>query len=177
VECHVIVTERANHAQDYLLDCCLDGIDGVICIGGDGMFAELFNGLLFRSIKDKFNQDLVNDPNAEEWINSHDLPKPIVRIGVVPGGSTDAVAMSLHGTNDVTTATLHVILGDQRDVDVTSVCSGGKFQTFSLAMVSYGYFGDLLRRSEKYRWMGPKRYDVSGVRTFLGRYFLINVLT
>ena len=159
------------------------------------MFAELFNGLLFRSIKDKFNQDLVNDPNAEEWISSNDLPKPIVRIGVVPGGSTDAVAMSkqfiifyfhfsnfflnilqffnlgLHGTNDVTTATLHVILGDQRDVDVTSVCSGGKFQTFSLAMVSYGYFGDLLRRSEKYRWMGPKRYDVSGVRTFLGRYF------
>ena len=61
---------------------------------GDGMFAELFNGLLFRSIKDKFNQDLVNDPNAEEWISSHDLPKPIVRIGVVPGGSTDAVAMS-----------------------------------------------------------------------------------
>ena len=61
---------------------------------GDGMFAELFNGLLFRSIKDKFNQDLLNDPNAEEWINSTDLPKPIVRIGVVPGGSTDAVAMS-----------------------------------------------------------------------------------
>ena len=79
--------------------------------------------------------------------------------------------LGLHGTNDVTTATLHVILGDQRDVDVTSVCSGGKFQTFSLAMVSYGYFGDLLRRSEKYRWMGPKRYDVSGVKTFLGRYF------
>ena len=76
----------------------------------------------------------------------------------------------LHGTNDVTTATLHVLLGDQREVDVTSVCSGGKFQTFSLAMVSYGYFGDLLRRSEKYRWMGPKRYDISGVRTFLGEY-------
>ena len=70
----------------------------------------------------------------------------------------------------MTTATLHVILGDQREVDVTSVCSGGKFQTFSLAMVSYGYFGDLLRRSEQYRWMGPKRYDVSGVRTFLGGY-------
>ena len=65
-----------------------------IFFAGDGMFAELFNGLLFRSIKDKFNQDLVNDPNAEEWISSNDLPKPIVRIGVVPGGSTDAVAMS-----------------------------------------------------------------------------------
>ena len=35
MECHVIITERANHAQDYLLDCCLDGVDGVICIGGE----------------------------------------------------------------------------------------------------------------------------------------------
>ena len=60
------------------------------------MFAELFNGLLFRSIKDKFNQDLMNDSNAEAWISSNDLPKPLVRIGVVPGGSTDAVAMSKH---------------------------------------------------------------------------------
>ena len=66
------------------------------------MFAELFNGLLFRSIKDKFNQDLMNDPNAEAWISSNDLPKPIVRIGVVPGGSTDAVAMSKHFFRKVT---------------------------------------------------------------------------
>ncbi len=35
-------------------------------------------------------------------------------------------------------------------------------------MISYGYFGDLMCRSEQYRWLGPKRYDVSGVRTFLG---------
>ena len=35
-------------------------------------------------------------------------------------------------------------------------------------MISYGYFGDLMCRSERYRWLGPKRYDVSGIRTFLG---------
>ena len=42
--------------------------------------------------------------------------------------------------------------------------------TSTLAMVSYGYFGDLMQRSERYRWLGPKRYDISGVRTFLGNY-------
>ena len=40
----------------------------------------------------------------------------------------------------------------------------------TIAMVSYGYFGDLMQRSERYRWLGPKRYDISGVRTFLGNY-------
>lgn len=35
-------------------------------------------------------------------------------------------------------------------------------------MISYGYFGDLMVHSERLRWLGPKRYDVSGVHTFLG---------
>ena len=49
-----------------------------------------------------------------------------------------------------------------------SICDGdGHLLRFS-SMISYGYFGDLMNRSEQYRWLGPKRYDVSGVRTFLG---------
>lgn len=34
-------------------------------------------------------------------------------------------------------------------------------------MVSYGYFGDLMKHSESLRWLGRQRYDLSGVRTFL----------
>ena len=44
-------------------------------------------------------------------------------------------------------------------------------------MVSYGYFGDLMQRSERYRWLGPKRYDISGVRTFLGNYINCSTIT
>ena len=47
----------------------------------------------------------------------------------------------------------------------------------TLAMVSYGYFGDLMQRSERYRWLGPKRYDISGVRTFLGNYKNCSTIT
>ena len=56
-----------------------------------------------------------------------------MRVGVIPGGSTDAVAMSLHGTNDVMTAALHIILGDHRNVDVSSICDGttGQLQRWS----------------------------------------------
>jgi hypothetical protein len=59
------------------------------------------------------------------------------------------------------TATLHIILGDRRNVDVMKVMevykegeNGAlveKFSLFSLAMVSYGYFGDLLQSSERLR--------------------------
>ena len=76
-------------------------------------------------------------------------------------GSSDAIALAHHGTRCPITATLHIILGDRRNVDVMKVMEvykegeGGilseKFRMFSLAMVSYGYFGDLLQNSERLR--------------------------
>lgn len=165
VTCDVIITERANHARDMLQTCNLDGIDGVVCVGGDGMFSELFNGLLIRSARAD-DIDLESE-HAADLLSAANLKRPKIRVGVIPGGSTDAVALSMHGTADVETAVLHIVLGDRRLVDVTSVCSGGVLQRFSMAMVSYGYFGDLMKRSERYRWLGPKRYDLSGVLTFL----------
>ena len=54
-----------------------------------------------------------------------------------------------------------------------SICNGdGRLLRFS-SMISYGYFGDLMSRSESYRWLGPRRYDISGVRTFLGNIFFL----
>ena len=76
-------------------------------------------------------------------------------------GSSDAIALAHHGTRCPVTATLHIILGDRRNVDIMKVMEVSKdlqngesletFRLFSLAMVSYGYFGDLLQRSERLR--------------------------
>ena len=44
------------------------------------------------------------------------MPRPSVRVGFIPGGSTDSVAMCLHGTADPTTAALHILLGDYMQV-------------------------------------------------------------
>lgn len=159
IKYEVIETERANHAHDTILGMpTLEHLDGIVCVGGDGMFNELFNALLHRTAREN-GQD-VNDSNLE-------LIKPGLRVGVIPAGSTDAIAIALHGTRDVETATLHIILGDSRGVDAARVYSDKQFQRFAMTMVSYGYFGDLLRRSEKYRWLGPKRYDLSGAQTIL----------
>ena len=168
IESQVLITERPNHAIDVLKTCDLNGIDGVICIGGDGMFNEIFNGLFIRTNFDH-GLDLESDN-----VDLKNLIKPSIRVGVIPGGSTDAVAMTLHGTSDVLTSALHIIIGDRLEVDISSLCTNGKFQRFS-SMVSYGYLGDLMKRSEKCRWMGPNRYLSSRLRKwviFLHFFFL-----
>ena len=40
VKCDVVVTERANHAQELLQTYDFERIDGVVSVGGDGMFRE-----------------------------------------------------------------------------------------------------------------------------------------
>ncbi|KAM9528753.1 ceramide kinase-like [Salvelinus alpinus] len=43
----VIVTEHANHARDHLkTEAELKKYDGVVCVGGDGMFSEIVHGLV-----------------------------------------------------------------------------------------------------------------------------------
>lgn len=34
-------------------------------------------------------------------------------------------------------------------------------------LLRYGFYGDVITESEKYRWMGPKRYDYAGTMVFL----------
>jgi len=122
------------------------------------MFSEVFNGILLRTCQDA-NQD-KNDQNTN-------FAKPAIRVGFIPGGSTDTVSMSLHGSTDPVTAALHILLGDRLDVDVVSIHSKDSLERFAMSLVSYGYFGDLMKHSEGLRWLGKKRYDVSGVKTFL----------
>ena len=64
-------------------------------------------------------------------------------------GSTDTVSMCLHGSTDPVTAALHIVLGDRLDVDVVSIHSEERLERFAMTMLSYGYFGDLMKHSER----------------------------
>lgn len=41
-----------------------------------------------------------------------------------------------------------------------------------LVISRYGFYGDVIKGSEGYRWMGPKRYDYAGTMAFLKHRFL-----
>ena len=102
VEANVIITQHQNHARDVLLSCSFDNVDGVACIGGDGTFSEVFNGLILRTAKDSGVDH--NDPDAR-------IPSPHLPVGVIPGGSTATMADWFHGTTEIQTAVIHIILG------------------------------------------------------------------
>ncbi|KAL3851672.1 hypothetical protein ACJMK2_015399 [Sinanodonta woodiana] len=151
----VIVTERANHARDTVQSGYdLRTVDGLVCIGGDGIFTELLNGLLTRTASE----------TGIEQTPEHVLMSPDLRIGIIPAGSTDCIVYTTTGVADPTTSALHIIIGDSIGIDVCSVYHGDIFQRYCVSMLGYGYFGDLLKESENNRWMGKLRYDWSGLK-------------
>ncbi|XP_004438101.1 PREDICTED: ceramide kinase [Ceratotherium simum simum] len=157
----VIVTERANHAKESLYEINLDKYDGVICVGGDGMFSEILHGLIGRTQRNAGVDQ--NQPRAAL------VPSPL-RIGIIPAGSTDCVCYSTVGTNDVETSALHIIVGDSLSMDVSSVHHNSTLLRYFVSLLGYGFYGDIIKDSEKKRWMGLARYDFSGLKTFFSHH-------
>ncbi|XP_076335169.1 ceramide kinase-like isoform X1 [Tachypleus tridentatus] len=158
IDIEVIVTQYANHARNMIQEIDIEHFDGVVCVGGDGMFSELLNGLLVRTQKKAgVNYD----------VPSSSLVTPQICLGVIPAGSTDAVTYCTTGINDPVTSTLLIIMGAKLSIDICSIHHDEYLLQYATSFLSYGYFGDTLVDSEKHRWMGPKRYDYSGFKKFL----------
>lgn len=54
------------------------------------------------------------------------------------------------------------LAGDSQPLDVCSVHQVSAPLRYSVSLLGYGFYGDVLAESEKHRWMGPLRYDFSG---------------
>ncbi|GMJ05940.1 ACCELERATED CELL DEATH 5 [Hibiscus trionum] len=103
------------------------------------------------------------------------LPNQRLRFGIIPAGSTDSTVICTTGARDPITSALHVILGKRLCLDVAQVVrwkttSTSKIEPlvrYAASFAGYGFYGDVITESEKYRWMGPKRYDYAGTKVFL----------
>ncbi|XP_058529249.1 ceramide kinase [Ochotona princeps] len=157
----VIVTERASQAQETLYDMNLDKYDGVVCVGGDGMFSEVLHGLIGKT------QQSAGIDQDQPWAA---LVPVTLRIGIIPAGSTDCVCYSTVGTNDAETSALHIVVGDSLPMDVSSVHHNSTLLRYSVSLLGYGFYGDIIRDSERKRWMGLIRYDFAGLKTFLSHH-------
>ncbi|CAF2702045.1 unnamed protein product [Rotaria sp. Silwood2] len=153
-----IYTERANEAKDHLVHVDLNDYDGIICVGGDGMFAELCHGLLLRTSQEA--QLNIDDPQIN-------LIRPNLRIGIIPAGSTDAIAFGTTGLNDPVTSALQIIVGETLSIDIATIHNEKGFVRFMAAMLAYGFFGDIIYQSDKWRCLGPLRYDIAGFCQFI----------
>ncbi|XP_048356627.1 ceramide kinase isoform X2 [Sphaerodactylus townsendi] len=162
ITAEVVVTEHANHAKDNLSEVNLAKYDGIVCVGGDGMFSEVMHGLIGRTQKDSGIDQ--NDPTAP-------LVPCKTRIGIIPAGSTDCICYATVGINDPVTSALHIIVGDSQPLDVSSVHCNKTFLKYFVSLLGYGFYGDVLKDSEDKRWMGSVRYDFAGFKNFLSHHY------
>ncbi|KAF6146146.1 hypothetical protein GIB67_015584 [Kingdonia uniflora] len=103
------------------------------------------------------------------------LPNTRFRLGIIPAGSTDAIVICSTGSRDPVTSALHIVLGRRVCLDIaqvvrwktTTTSKDEPFVRYAASFAGYGFYGDVIRESENYRWMGPKRYDYAGTKVFM----------
>ncbi|CAJ0930098.1 unnamed protein product, partial [Ranitomeya imitator] len=100
LENQITQTNYKGHALTLLKECELREFDGIVCVGGDGTVSEVVHGLLLRAQMD-----------AEKTINGSFSPvRATVPLGIIPAGTTDVLAYSVHGIRHSVTAALHIIM-------------------------------------------------------------------
>lgn len=144
----------------------LSEIDGIAVVGGDGWYCECMTSLI---IAEQYKAGInVNDTEAV-------LRQCSVPVGIIPAGSGDVIVQYLHGTRDVTTAILRIILGATVPTNSVSLHEGGKLISYSGLVLGFGLFGDMMYDCEQFRWMGPTRYEVIPVKTMLTKRRVVDV--
>ncbi|XP_051128912.1 sphingosine kinase 1-like isoform X2 [Andrographis paniculata] len=92
-------------------------------------------------------------------------------LGAVPAGTGNGMVKSLLDSCSepctASNATLSIIRGNKRSLDVATI-SQGDTKFFSILMLAWGLVADIDIESEKYRWMGSARIDFYALRRILG---------
>lgn len=117
----------------------------------------------------------ISNSNSEDKAPEFPVPNEWFRFGIIPAGSTDAIVICTTGARDPITSALHIVLGKRVRLDIAQVVRWKKtprskvepLVRYAASFSGYGFYGDVIKESEKYRWMGPKRYDYAGTVVFL----------
>lgn len=166
IQTHIVVTPRPSEMREMLMSMDLSEIDGIVVVGGDGWYCECMTGLILAE-QEKAG---INTDDTESILRQCPVP-----VGIIPAGSGDVIVQYLHGTRDVTTAILRIILGSTVPTNSVSLHEGGKLISYSGLVLGFGLFGDMMFDCEQFRWMGPSRYEVIPVKTMFTKRRVVDV--
>jgi ceramide kinase len=96
-------------------------------------------------------------------LNVENLVSPHMRFGIIPAGSANSIASSIHGVDDQVTAALQIAIGSKTPVDCCTIHEKNNLVRISANACSYGWLGAVMEDSEKFRCLGPIRYQFSGL--------------
>lgn len=138
-------TSRRGHATRLAQGAAADGVDVVVCLGGDGTVNETANGLVGTS----------------------------TALGVLPGGSTNVFARTIGLPNDPIEATADLLEAmEARSIQRVGLGSvNGRYYCFH---VGIGYDAALVEQVEKRsglkRWAGHPLFMYAGITTWMKHY-------
>ncbi|XP_069111083.1 ceramide kinase-like protein [Argopecten irradians] len=149
VDC--VEIQHSEFVKQEMVHINLDDYDCIACMGGDGTVNQVATGLM-----NKFQA--MNDVE----IKSGFTPVPCtVPLCILPTGTTNQVAGSVLGIGDTVTSTIHMILGNFRQVDISSVYHGERLLKWSF-ISQYGFGGNVLSMYERYKpKLGAKGLDAA----------------
>uniref|UniRef100_A0A3Q4M3V8 sphingosine kinase n=1 Tax=Neolamprologus brichardi TaxID=32507 RepID=A0A3Q4M3V8_NEOBR len=159
----LVITEHQNHARELVRKADLSQWDALVILSGDGLLFEVINGLMDR----------------EDWQEAIQIP-----LGILPGGSGNALAASVHHYSQSPPAWNEELLlscgfmlckGLVGPLDLVSVHLASKQRLFSFLSLAWGFVADVDIESEKYRHVGAIRFlmgtlvRLASLRVYQGR--------
>ncbi|XP_038156663.1 sphingosine kinase 1 [Cyprinodon tularosa] len=159
----LVITEHQNHARELVRKADLSQWDALVIMSGDGLLFEVINGLMER----------------EDWQQAIQTP-----LGILPGGSGNALAASVHHYSQSPPAWNEELLlscgfmlckGLVSSLDLVSVHLASRQRLFSFLSLAWGFVADVDIESEKYRHVGPIRFlmgtlvRLASLRVYQGR--------
>ncbi|XP_074511324.1 sphingosine kinase 1 [Sebastes fasciatus] len=159
----LIITEHQNHARELVRKADLSKWDALVIMSGDGLLSEVINGLMER----------------EDWQEAIQTP-----LGILPGGSGNALAASVHHYSQSPPAWNEELLlscgfmlckGLVGSMDLVSIHLASRQRLFSFLSLAWGFVADVDIESEKYRHVGAIRFlmgtlvRLASLRVYQGR--------
>ncbi|CAL8270719.1 unnamed protein product [Lota lota] len=154
--------EHRNHAREVVRKADLSQWDALVIMSGDGLLFEVINGLMER----------------EDWREAIQTP-----LGILPGGSGNALAASVHhhsqsppawGAELLLSCGFLLCKGLVGPLDLVSVQLPSR-RLFSFLSLAWGFVADVDIDSEKYRHVGAVRFlmgtlvRLASLRVYHGR--------
>uniref|UniRef100_A0A0B7BMV7 DAGKc domain-containing protein n=1 Tax=Arion vulgaris TaxID=1028688 RepID=A0A0B7BMV7_9EUPU len=161
----VAITEKSKHALELGEQQDFSGYDSIITVGGDGLYQEVLMGLILQ-IQKKAGVD-YNNPDSV-------FSRPDIKLGIIPAGTGNGLALLCNGIVDEITAALNIIRGENQRTQIFTVHSCGKLVTVCGMIFGYGLYSDLMKRTDDLRWMGRMRYPYAFIGSLVKKPRMFN---
>ncbi|CAD5117595.1 DgyrCDS6351 [Dimorphilus gyrociliatus] len=134
----------------YFKHLNLSEYDSMLVIGGDGTVNQVVTELISKT-QIECGKEMRIDRNPIRC----EIP-----LGVIPIGTTNQVANSVIGIDDVISSTIQFVLGYKRLVDVMSVWKDDRFLQCAFT-AHYGFFGMVCKYFARFSVLGDKKIELS----------------